>query len=59
MDEDDEQHLLDLEADLADLKDRLDSVNKILASEKLTEEERAEHEQAKANFDRRIASKAV
>ena len=52
MDEDEKQHLLDL-------KDRLDSVNKILASEKLTKEERAEHEQAKANFDRRIASKAV
>ena len=59
MDEDEKQYILDLEADLADLKDKLDSVNKILADTKLAAEERADKEKLKANFERRIAAKTV
>ena len=59
MDEDEKQHVLDLEADLVDLNDSLDSVNKILAGTKLAAEERADKEKLKANFERRIAAKKV
>ena len=59
MDEDEKQHVIDLEADLVDLNDNLDSVNKILAGTKLAAEERADKEKLKANFERRIAAKAV
>ena len=50
---------LDLEADLVDLNDNLDSVKKILAGTKLAAEERADKEKLKANFERRIAAKTV
>ena len=58
MDEDEKQLVIDLEADLVDLNDNLDSFNKIPAGTKLAEEERADKEKLKANFERRIAAKA-
>ena len=59
MEEDEKQLVLDLEADLVDLNDNLDSVKKILAGTKLAAEERADKEKLKANFERRIAAKTV
>ena len=51
MDEDEKQHVIDLEADIVDLNDNLDSVNEILAGTKLAAEERADKEKLKALDD--------